>query len=371
MANHKITYIISEIDKSVFFEDTLMALKNNGNEVSCILINSQDGILHKFLLSNNFIIKTITIRKLIKSFPAVLECKKYLQKIKPDIIHCHLSTANTVGLIAGFLAGIKERVYTRHSGTPINSSKKEKILDRLHNTLATKVVAITLNTKNILLQQGVKKNKIFLLHHGFNIARMSNPDEKEVARIKNTYNYKDQYPVIGIVARWIDLKGIQYILPAFERLLLQYKNAKLCLFNANENAPYAEKILQLLNKLPSENYIIVPFEYNVYDMYHLFDIYIHTPVNSTCEAFGQTYVESLAAGIPGIFTLSGVAPEFIINEENALVVNFKNSDDIFHSLIRLLNDNDFKNKLVANGKKDVQKYFSWGSYVDALENLYE
>jgi glycosyltransferase involved in cell wall biosynthesis len=368
--NKKVTYIISDIDKSMFFEQTAIWLKEKGFDVSFILINSESGFLHDFLIGHGFIVKNITAKRIIKSLPAILKCRKILREVDPEIVHCHLATANTIGLIAGFIAGVKRRIYTRHNGLPPHYSKKEAILDYLHNILATTIVAATVNTKEILLQMRVKESKIFLLPHGFDIDRMMQPDNKEVIRIKEMYNDKDQYPVIGVVARWLDSKGIQYIIPAFKKLLSQYSNAKLCLFNASDNAPYKTTITQLLTQLPEENYIIVNFEHNVYDLYQLFDIYVHSPVNANYEGFGQTYVESLAAGIPSIFTLSGVAKEFIKNEENALVVNFENSDDIYDAFISLLTNEALVNKLVTNGRQAILRYFGRQQYVENLEKLY-
>ena len=133
-----------------------------------------------------------------------------------------------------------------------------------------------------------------------------NPDIEEVKRIKSAYNTGNQYPVIGVVARWLEWKGIQYVIPAFEKLLFHYPNARLCLFNGSESAEYGKEIKNTWHT-KSQNYIIASFEYNVYDLFQLFDFYVHVPVNNTCEAFGQTYIEALAAGIPSIFTLSGVA----------------------------------------------------------------
>ena len=94
------------------------------------------------------------------------------------------------------------------------------------------------------------------------------------------------------------------------------------------------------------------------------------PIDENCEAFGQTYVEALASGIPSIFTLSGIANEFIINERNALVVPYKNSDAIYNSCIRLLNDKTLCNSLIENGKKDVTQKFQLEQMINSLEALY-
>ena len=161
-----------------------------------------------------------------------------------------------------------------------------------------------------------------------------------------------------------------YSIDAFKILLSDYPNARLYLFGASENADYSVEIKNKLNLIPAKNICIVPFENNVFDLYQLFDIYIHVPVNPSCEAFGQTYVEALAAGIPSVFTLSGVAQEFIVHEENALVVPFKDSNAIYKAMLRLLNDLSLREKLSAEGFQSVSRMFSFEDYIRNLQKLY-
>lgn len=88
------------------------------------------------------------------------------------------------------------------------------------------------------------------------------------------------------------------------------------------------------------------------------------------EAYGQVYVEALAAGIPSIFTLSGIARDFIENEKNAMVVPFKNSQDILSALEKLHSNESLKNKLIETGRKDVVKLFSFEKSLEQLYQLY-
>ena len=150
----------------------------------------------------------------------------------------------------------------------------------------------------------------------------------------------------------------------------QYPDGLLCLFGASEHAGYAAEIKNKLSLLPERNYRIIPFENNVFDLYQLFDCYIHVPVNESCEAFGQTYVEALASGVPSVFTLSGVAREFILHEENALVVPFRNSKAIYDAMIRILNDEQLCTKLKTKGVQDVNRLFGFNSYILNLQKLY-
>ncbi|MNY27860.1 Glycosyl transferases group 1 [compost metagenome] len=81
-------------------------------------------------------------------------------------------------------------------------------------------------------------------------------------------------------------------------------------------------------------------------------------------------MEALAAGIPSIFTLSGVAREFIIHEENALVVPFKDSDAIYESMVRLMNDPALCANLTTKGVQNVNRMFRFDSYIEKLQKLY-
>jgi glycosyltransferase involved in cell wall biosynthesis len=100
------------------------------------------------------------------------------------------------------------------------------------------------------------------------------------------------------------------------------------------------------------------------------DVFIHVPIDNHSEAFGLTYIESLAAQVPAIFTLSGVAPEFIENEKNALVVPFKDSETIYESLVRIHRDASLANRLKRQGANDVKRQFSFNLMMSRLNNLY-
>lgn len=365
-----ICYIISDIDKAVYFEQTALELRNKGLNVSFILINCTNKTLHHFLMENGFDVFTIEVGSLLKSRKAISICKTVLKRLKPELVHCHLAQANWVGLWASKLASVKVRIYTRHSGKPLKTHWKERMIDFIQNKLATRIIAISRNIDDLLEQQGVSSQKRVLIHHGFQLERFQEPNLIEVNRIRNQYNPFEKKPVIGIIARWLELKGIHHTIDAFETLLKTYPDALLCLFGASENADYSIEIKQKLDQIPEKNRCVVEFEKNVYDLFQLFDIYIHVPVNPNCEAFGQTYVEALAAGIPSIFTLSGIAREFIIHENNALVVPFHDSKSLSDSMVRLLEDQSLREKLSANGIQSVNQLFSFSGYIEKLQQLY-
>ena len=127
----------------------------------------------------------------------------------------------------------------------------------------------------------------------------------------------------------------------------------------------------MLKTLPEKNYRLISFEKDVAAAYKVMNVFVHAPIDNHSEAFGQIYVEALAAEVPSIFTLSGIAPDFIANGVNALVVPFKNSGAIYEAMLQILQDKDLRQKLSANGYNSVKDSFGLSRMIRQLEELYE
>ncbi len=363
----KVTYIVSNIDKAVSFEWIVNSI-NNKIELSGIILNKTEPYLYKWLQKKNIECHYISHLGKKSYLTSLLKTIKILRKIKPNTVHTHLFDANLIGLSAAKILNIKNRVYTRHHSTYHHEYFPKAVkYDLLANRMATKIVAISKNVERVLTtKENVNSNKVALIHHGFNINDFKTVSMKDVIQLKSKYNIHSE-PVIGVVARYTKLKGIEYIITAFKHILTEYPKATLVL--ANANGVDREYIQSYLKDLPQDNYKEIAFEPNLFALYQLFNIYIHTPINKEIEAFGQTYIEALAARIPSIFTLSGVASEFINHRQNALVVPYKNSSEIKKNILELLKNEKLRNQLIDNGYNSITA-FHLNTFINKLELLY-
>lgn len=300
---------------------------------------------------------------------AVFAVYKLLKKNHTTVVHTHLFNANIVGLTAAWLAGVKKRIHTRHHSDFHHVYHPKAVrYDKLVNTLSTDIVAISKVVQEILItKEKADKKKISLIHHGFKLENFSSA--KSSASLLEKYNPQHASPVLGVISRYLKLKGIDYVIAAFKDLLKDYPDALLIL--ANAEGDHKKTIKALLRDLPEKSYVEIPFERDIYSLYQLFDVFIHVPVAREIEAFGQTYVEALAAGIPSVFTLSGVAGEFIKDRHNAMVVPYMNAAAIRDSVKELLENKALAGQLIANGKKDVSEKFDLTKMILSLEHLYE
>jgi glycosyltransferase involved in cell wall biosynthesis len=100
------------------------------------------------------------------------------------------------------------------------------------------------------------------------------------------------------------------------------------------------------------------------------ELIVHVPIDPYSEAFGQVYVEALAAGVPMICTLSGIAPVFIRDAYNALIVPYCDSRAIENAILQLLGDHKTCEYLVLNGRSSISEIFSLDAMCGKLRSLY-
>ena len=76
-------------------------------------------------------------------------------------------------------------------------------------------------------------------------------------------------------------------------------------------------------------------------------------------------------GLVWLFTISGISGKFIKHNNNALVVGYKSSLDIYNALERLITNKDLRNKIALKAQEDILKYFSENVVYKNLSSLYK
>jgi len=370
-AKKKITYVISLVSHSLLFERTLALLNRDKYELTVVLLHS-----HKTEFESNIADFGISVYRIDykskKDIPtATARMGKLFRKIKPDIVHTHLFEGSLIGSVAARVAGIKRRVHTRHDATIHHDYFPSAVkYDKLINRLSTDIISITENVKNILTEkENAPAEKITVIHHGFRIEDFSELSSDESSEIKQKYSSIKGSPVIGVVSRFIEWKGIQYTIDAFVDVLKKYPSAHLVL--ANAQGPYDKQIRTKLESIPADRYTIIHFEKSAAALFSLFDIFVHVPVDDKSEAFGQVYIEAMAAGIPSIITRSGIACDYAADRENCLVVPYRNAPAISKAILELAENKTLSAKLRDNARKLAADEFTLERMITQLEKLYD
>lgn len=368
----KVLFIASNLYNAISFEWIVEFLNKEKFEVHFILMNDKNSNLEKKLTSKDHVsFSKISFRGKKDLLKSALIIYRYIKREKIDIVHTHLFDASLAGLIAARICSVKKRIHTRHHSSLHHQFFPNAVkYDRLINYLSTDIISVTNTVKSILVnQEKCMKKKIHLIHHGFDLKAFRNVTEERVNTLKIKYNIAPNSLVIGVISRYTKWKGVQNIIPAFKKILINYPDAILIL--ANAKGDYEKTIKsQLINTLPVDSYREILFEPDFMALYKLFNVFVHAPIDNHSEAFGQIYIESLASEVPSVFTLSGIANEFIKNEYNALVATYNSDIEIYKNIIRLIKDKKLVQKLTINGLKSIQDKFEICEMIKKMEYIY-
>lgn len=365
----KVCHVASNVNNSLLLEAVAKCLDPTKFEFSAVFLHPEYPEIATSIKNLGFETSWIKYRSKKDLPKAIYKLAKIFRGSAIDIVHTHLVDASVAGLTAAALSRIKNRLHTRHHGSECHNYYPHGVYyDRYVNFLSTQIVAITNSVRDVLIEkEQVDSTKISVINHGFDLSSFSS-DDQTVQELRSKYNLNDRWPVVGVISRFVEWKGVQHIIPAFKQFAERYPNAKLVLANATGN--YASAIDKELGSLDPDKYECIEFESKIFDLYRTFDQFVHVPIDRESEAFGQTYIESLFMGIPSVFTLSGVASDFIVDEVNALVVPYENSDAILTALERLISEHELTRSLSAKGITDVKERFGMQALALNYDRLY-
>lgn len=212
---------------------------------------------------------------------------KEIKKLKPDIVHTHLLTADRIGQIAAWIAGVKKRYCTVHNCEP-NDDRRDFITRKLTGFLATKIIAVSECVK----EYGIKNryypsSKMEVIYNSPGFIAQN-------ARVKDSFH--NPLRLINI-ARLNEQKGQTNLLRIISELKKENFPVILKIFGDGEERSNLEKEIERLDL--SEIVTLEGRTGEVEKELLWADILIST---SKWEGFGMTLVEAASVGTPVIAT---------------------------------------------------------------------
>ncbi len=290
-------------------------------------------------------------------YSSIFKINDYINKNNIDIVHSHLMQSGVlVKLISIFNKNFKS-ISTRHYG---KASKRHRLINKIENVLVNydyKIICVSKYIKLHMQKLGIQENKLKVIYNGIDL-----DSYKKLNKIKN-----DNF-TIGTVGRVNAKKGIDTVLRAFEKVLIDYPNLKL---NIVGDGPLKEEYIKLSIKLGiNENVKFLGYMQPKEVMaemskWHLFIL------ASKSEGFGMVLIEAGALGIPIIATRVGAIPEIIKDDYNGYLVDVDSIYQIYKKILYLIHSKNNRKRLSKNGLENVNENFSILKMVEKTEELYE
>lgn len=299
-------------------------------------------------------------------FKAINEIKKILKKEKPDIVHTHSSMS---GKIAGFLAGVKTRMYTRHCAYDPKKFMTvfpcKAINGFINNTLSTHIIAVAEAAKKNLTDTGVCEKKISVIINGVDALPEKTKEEKE--EIRKRYNIKPEDFVFGIVARLEKVKGHEYFIESAAKILTEYDNVKFLIVGTGA---LEKELKEKVSKLGlNDKIIFTGFITDVSEIYNIMDMNVNCSYGTETSSLALS--EAMSVGVPAIASIYGGNPYMVTEGENGLLCAKQNVDALYEKMKYILENPDIYQKMKETAKEHYQKKFTAKKMTETLEKIYE
>ncbi|MEN6329383.1 MAG: glycosyltransferase family 4 protein [Methanobacteriaceae archaeon] len=217
---------------------------------------------------------------------------------------------------------------------------------------------------------GVSADKIFIMPNVSNIALK---DDDYIYRdiIVRENELKDK-KIVLFVGRLIDLKGVQYLLPAFAKLRQLMDNVELYILGDGE---CREKLENISKDLELDNWVhfMGNIDHNLLGAYYLLCNVFVLPSITTYYADACPLVvnEAMYFGKP-VVTSDAVGTTFMIKDGlNGYVVEERNSQALAEALYHILSNDVLEKKMGETSKKIIEEGFTYQNMMEGFHQALE
>lgn len=342
--------------------------KNTNHYIGCLL-KERKGYGYKFL---NEVRRCglqgceINSSHNIWDIGAVKQIRDILKNDRIDIIHTH-----------DFLTDILGFMSSRIPSIPLITTEHGRISDsRLWLCLCKKIdeVIVSRYFDHIVyvaedmirsLNKNEQKN-ISVIPNGIDTTIFTNLSSTDHTEIKKGLGISSNAKVIGSIGRLSPEKGFDYLLRAFQNVLLTTdKDMVLLIIGEGVERDALTKLAIELGI--SSRVIFTGFRDNIHELMYVMDIYVSS---SLTEGFPISLLEALAAERPVIATSVGDVPKIIMNGETGLSISPGNVNEIADAILILLEDSNLAGRLGKKGSELISAFYSIDKMVSKYEEIY-
>jgi len=308
---------------------------------------------------------------------AYVRLKNLIKKIKPDIIHSALWSANFLSrLIAnklkipvicglhsnftfdGKLRGWLEKFIVNKADkyVAVSSTAKDGFVKTVLNNIKDKNVQKELNSKIVLIQNGIDVDAIQKKASGKNIS-------------KQDLGFKQNDFIVGAVGRLDPIKSYDLLIRSFalffKKITNSNKAVKLCIVGDGSERL---KLEELANNLGITSCVkFVGQRTDTHNFYPLFDCFV---LSSVSEGLSIALLEALSFGLPIITTHRGLKHDVIVDAQNGFLVPVEDEIALARRLEELYLNSEISKKMRAANLELVKTKFDISRTVDDYKEIY-
>jgi glycosyltransferase involved in cell wall biosynthesis len=286
-------------------------------------------------------------QKLKANLTAVLRLRRVLRQEKPEIAVGMGGMTNWGLILAAKIARSKTSVIIGEHGTGALKYREDRmtspimsLLNRFLYPFADRIVAISDGVREYLVSElKLPEGKIVLIYNPVDIQRIRQLSQEQV---DDPWLGNQDKPVVLWVGRIAAIKGLKYLICAFESVLKQVDARLIIVGEGSEQNALENLVIQkgLQGKVRFAGFQSNPYRYMSRSSVFAFP--------SLSEGFGMVLVEAMACGLPVVSTDCIAGPsEVLQNGRCGILVPVGDADALAKGIVRILTNPQLREQLIA------------------------
>ncbi|MDP9051295.1 MAG: glycosyltransferase family 4 protein [Acidobacteriota bacterium] len=276
---------------------------------------------------------------------AVAAIRELALRSAADVVHAH-----------GFKADIYAHLALRGTRVPLVSTCHTWYdndllvtlygkLDRFVLRKFARVVAVSDEVKNILLESGVRADRICMVHNGI--------DLRPFRGVAPSLRGDGPELLVGLVGRLAREKGVDVFLAAAARVLRELPGARFVVVG---EGPDREKLDRTVDELKvGENVKMLGRRDDMPAVYASLDIMVSS---SRQEGLPMAILEGMASGLPLVASAVGEVPTVVRDGVTGLLVPADHVEQLAAGILELLRDEAKRKRFGAAARKLIEDEYS-------------
>lgn len=268
-----------------------------------------------------------------------------VKKHKVNIINSHNSKDAWNSVLVCKILGIPF-VRSRHIALKL---RKHYISKMIYTALADRVLVTGEYIEKMLIENGVKSEKIYRIPTGIDIQKFS---EQNKDSFKKELGIGNDTFLVGFVSVVRSDKGPHYFVRSIPYALKQIQNVRFVIVG---DGNFLNKTKALAEELGLKEYIIFTgHRDDIPSIMRALDVFVLPAIKP--EGVPQAVLQAFASGTPVIASDIGGVNEVAIHGKTAILVKPKEPEKLAKAIIQLIHDKNLQLKIVNGGKKLVTEY---------------
>jgi glycosyltransferase involved in cell wall biosynthesis len=235
------------------------------------------------------------------------------------------------------------------------------LINKALSLFTDNIICVSESVRQSLIKtERLNTNKVVVIHNGLSTERFS--------PIRSKCKIQHGIKRVGIVGRFSQEKGHIYFVEAATKIIQFFKNVEFIFVGDGPLRPMIEQKVREYSLDTCCHFLGVRSDIGV--LFQTLDVFV---LPSLREGLSISLLEAQYLGVASVVTDVGGNPEVIKNGYNGLVVSPKDPDALASAILRVLTDNELRNKFILHGKEVFTEKFSVekmaDSYLEIINNI--